>query len=212
MSDESGSELDCAVRARCARGEFQAAAVLILERVGSDVMRVIHARLRDADASAEVFSRFAEALWRALPAFAFRCSVRVWAFTLARNAGNRYLGRELRRARKQVALEDAPALAARVAQTRTQTLAHLRTENRDRIAQLRDALDEPDQLLLTLRIHHRMEFREIAQVMLGEGDHDDARVVREAARLRKRLQLVKEQLKKRIQAASRAAPPASTGS
>jgi hypothetical protein len=49
-----------------------------------------------------------------------------------------------------------------------------------------------------------LSFREVAQVMLGDVDAPEAEVSREAARLGKRFQLVKETLRKQL-AAARAA-------
>jgi RNA polymerase sigma-70 factor (ECF subfamily) len=195
---ESGpSQLDQRVRALCEGGDFRAAATEILNDLGGDVLRVLLARFHDDEVSGEVFSRFAENLWVALPSFAFRCSVRAWVFTLARNAGNRYLAREVKKDRLGVPLSQAP-LAGDLERLRTATLAHLRTENRDRVAELRAELSEEDQLVLTLRIDRGLDFREIALVTLGDIDTEQEQVTREAARLRKRVQLVKEKLRRML--------------
>jgi RNA polymerase sigma-70 factor (ECF subfamily) len=131
-----------------------------------------------------------------LPRFQFRCSVRAWVFTLARNAGSRYLEREVKKQRAQLPLSGVPELAAPLQSLRTRTLAHLRTENRERVAQIRAQLSEVDQLLLTLRVDRELSFREIALVMLEDVDAADGTVTREEARLRKRFQLVKDKLRR----------------
>jgi RNA polymerase sigma-70 factor (ECF subfamily) len=195
VTDSGLSELDPRVRALCAAGDLRAAATAIFATLASDVLRVLMARFRDEQVTGEVFSRFAEDLWVALPSFQFRCSVRAWVFTLARNAGNRYLAREVKKERRAVPLSDAP-LAGELERVRTATLAHLRTENRDRVSKLRAQLSEEDQLVLTLRIDRGLDFREIALVTLGDVDASQEQVAREAARLRKRLQLVKEKLRR----------------
>lgn len=193
------NELDERVRALCTQGDLHAAASLMLAQLGPDVLRVIHARFRDAEVSGEVFARFAEALWRSLPQFEFRCSVRAYVFTLAKNTGSRFLARELRRERRALPLSAAGPLAAQVSALRTETRRHLRTASKDRVAKLRAALSDEDQLLLTLRIDRGLEFREIAVVVLEDPNAAEPEIKREAARLRKRLQLVKEKLKHLMQ-------------
>ena len=196
VSETGQSELDHRVRVLCEAGDYHAAATLMLGTLGGDVMRVLHARFHDETVTGEVFSRFAEDLWSGLTGFAFRCSVRAWVFMLARNAGNRYLARELRRERRGVPLSDAGPLAGELERVRTATLAYLRTENRTRVAELRAQLSEEDQLIVTLRIDRELDFREIAVVTLGEADASAEAVTREAARLRKRIQIVKERLRR----------------
>jgi RNA polymerase sigma-70 factor, ECF subfamily len=201
MPSVDENQLEAQVRALHEAGDLRGAATLMLQRLGADVLRVLHARFRNADLTAEVFARFAEALWQALPSFAFRCSVRAFMFTLARNAGNRFLARELKHQRLAVPLSELNPLAVQVTELRTQTKLHLLTESKDRVAKLRAELSEDDQLLLTLRIDRSLEFREIAVVMLDDTTASDEAISREAARLRKRLQLVKEQLKRLLRKA-----------
>jgi RNA polymerase sigma-70 factor (ECF subfamily) len=191
------SEFDRAVRAACEAGEVAHAATLILRSLGADVVRVLHARFGREELAAEVFSLFAEDLWVGLPSFAFRCSVRAWVFTLARHAGHRFLDRELRKRRAEVPLTGTSALWAEVARVRTETLASLPSDADARLAALRAELSEDDQLLLTLRVNRELEFVEIACVMLGDPAADPAAVRREAARLRKRFQLLKARLRER---------------
>lgn len=198
MSDPSSDDPDELVRTSCAAGDYTTAATLILRHHGPGVFGAINARFRDQDKSAEVFSRFAEALWRGLPGFEFRTSVRVWAFTLARNAGSRYLDRELRRERRAVRLTGLPeAVLGAIRHTRTETPAHLRTKSHERLDALRATLADDDQHLLTLRLGQSLEYVEIAHVLLGEDASDDA-VEREAARLRKRMQLLKARIREAL--------------
>lgn len=195
MSSAVQNELHGQVQTLCDARDYQAAATLILKELGGDVLRTLHARFRDEQATSDVFSLFCENMWVALPSFQFRCPVRVWVLTLSRNAGHRYLEREQKRARRGVPLSEVPALMAQAEAIRTATLVHMRTDSRDRVRALRASLNEADQLLLTLRIDRGLEFREIALVMLGDIESDPALVERETARLRKRLQLVKKRLK-----------------
>lgn len=80
---------------------------------------------------------------------------------------------------------------------RTETIEAFKTETKTRIEALRDALPEDDKSLLVLRINRQLEWTEIAHVMLYEGEPlSELMLKREAARLRKRFQLVKERLRK----------------
>jgi RNA polymerase sigma-70 factor (ECF subfamily) len=190
-------ELDARVRGAVEAGDLKAAAEQILNALGADLVRVIHARFRQEQLTAEVFSQVTEDLWVGLPQFAFRCSVRAWLFTLARNAGNRYLDRELRWQRGQVPLSQVPELINAMARARTQSLSGVPSAASEWLASLRAELSEDDQLLLTLRLDRALDFREIAIVMLGHATAERATVVREAARQRKRFQTLKERLRER---------------
>jgi RNA polymerase sigma-70 factor (ECF subfamily) len=87
----------------------------------------------------------------------------------------------------------------RIAQAvRTQTVSFLRTAKRTRIEALRDSLEEEDRVLLLLRVERKLAWAEIARIFAEgdrEGEPDAAAIAKEAARLRKRYQLVKERLR-----------------
>jgi RNA polymerase sigma-70 factor (ECF subfamily) len=86
---------------------------------------------------------------------------------------------------------DILELAERV---RSSTMVHLRTEVKSEVRRLREELDEPDQMLLILRIDKALEWEEVAAALADdELAADDLK--REAARLRKRFQLVTEKLR-----------------
>jgi RNA polymerase sigma-70 factor (ECF subfamily) len=79
---------------------------------------------------------------------------------------------------------------------RTETLPFLRTQTKTRLQALRDELPEEDRMILVLRVDRRLEWTELGRVLAGEDEPlDEAAAVREAARLRKRFQLVKERLR-----------------
>jgi RNA polymerase sigma-70 factor (ECF subfamily) len=148
---------------------------------------------RDHDAAGDAFSIFSERLWETLPSFEWRCSIRTWCYRLARNAAidvQRGNGR-----RREVGLSSAPEVALLAAKTRTETLSALRTAKRTALEGLRDELSEEDRTMLVLRVDRDLDWREIAVVMDSARDAEDAEVTREAARLRKRFQLVKDRLR-----------------
>lgn len=182
-----------ALRAAWQAGRFDDATTLALERYGPEILGVLIARLRSESDAAESFSLFTVDLWRGLPGFAWRCSLRAWAHRLARNAANRWAVAAARHAAhaQPVPGDVIDELAARV---KTTTLLYLRTEVKSEIRRLRDHLPEEDQLVLVLRVDKGMEWRDVAMAMADQ-DLDDASLAREAARLRKRLQLATARLR-----------------
>jgi RNA polymerase sigma-70 factor (ECF subfamily) len=185
------------IRAHFDAGDRKAAATALLEGYGREVLGFLIARLRDRDAAADVFSQFTEDLWKGLDGFRWQCSARVWAYTLARHAASHYIKDARRRRGRNVGLSRAGPLSAVEQKIRTATMTSARTEARSRVAQLRDSLPGEDQTLLLLRVNRRLEWREIAQVMAGEGKAvSDAALDKEAVRLRKRFQLAKDKLRR----------------
>ncbi|MBE7454758.1 MAG: sigma-70 family RNA polymerase sigma factor [Kofleriaceae bacterium] len=181
------------LRAACEARSFDQATTLALERYGPEILGLLAARLRSDGDAAEVFSIFAEDLWRGLPGFAWRCSLRAWAHRVARNAANRYAVAGARRAARNQPLggELVEAVADRVKST---TLVYLKSEVKSEIRRLRDELSPEDQLILVLRVDKGLEWRDVAMALADE-DLDEAALVREAARVRKRLQLATARLR-----------------
>jgi RNA polymerase sigma-70 factor (ECF subfamily) len=100
-----------------------------------------------------------------------------------------------RRGRRQIPLSGHPDLDAVGAQVRTETLSILRTEKRTELEKLRDELSDEDRLLLILRVDRNMAWTAVAQVIGDLSTDDDPALRQEAARLRKRFQLLKERLR-----------------
>ena len=102
-----------------------------------------------------------------------------------------------RRERRVASVDDA-FFTAIVETVRTETSAFLRTEKRTRLQALRDSLPEQDQLLLVLRVSRGFAWNEVARIVGGstaDEPIDVAAEAKEAARLRKRFQLVKDRLR-----------------
>jgi RNA polymerase sigma-70 factor (ECF subfamily) len=189
--------LESQIRAHCDAGEYQRAATLAVRAYGGEILGFLMSLLHDSDAAGEVFSDMTEDLWRGLPAFEWRCTLRTWAYTLARHAAGHHLSSARRKRKRNVALSEARELSQVAQQIRTETLAAYRTETKDRIAALREKLSPEERDLLVLRVNRGLDWREIAHVLLyrGEPPSDEA-LDREAAKLRKRFQAVKEKLRK----------------
>ena len=178
-------------------GDLHGAATKAVEGYGPEVLGFLATLVRDPADTTEVFSQTCEDLWVGLARFQGRSSMRTWLYTLARHAAARFRRAPHRRPGRRVSLSAASDLAHRV---RTATLRYLRTETKDRFAQIRDSLDERDRTLLVLRVDRGMSWREIATVLSPEDEPDDM-LDREAARLRKRFQLVKEEIRVRARRA-----------
>lgn len=176
-------------------GDYRTVTTLALERYGKEIFGVLAARLGSRSDAEDVFAMFEEALWRGLHGFRWQSTLRSWAHRIARNTATRWATSGERDPRRNLPIDQAGVLdlAARV---RSSTLVHLRSEVKSQIRQLRDELAEADQMLLILRVDKGLEWEEVA-VALGDDDVDVApdELKREAARLRKRFQLVTEKLR-----------------
>lgn len=195
MSD-ANEVTETLIREACDARDYERGATLVVEHYGAEVLGFLVAHMRDADAAGEVFQLWSEAFWRSLPSFEWRCSVRTWAYKLARRAASLYRRRERRHEREQP-LTQLSRLSVAVERVRTATVAYKRTDVKDRFQELRDQLSEEDQSVLILRIDRGLSWLELAEVMLGEdATASEDQLKTEAARLRKRFQHAKERLRK----------------
>lgn len=193
---DGGIDVEAAIRAAWEARDFHAAATLALELYGPEIYSFVNARLRSANEADEAFSLFSEDLWRGLPGFEFRSTVRGWLYALARNAANRHAAAPQRRAARNVPLSVEGAIDALVQRSRSETQMHQRTEVKDRMRALRERLPIEDQTLLILFVDRNLPWREIALVMNDQGERlESLELTREAARLRKRFERVKGELR-----------------
>jgi RNA polymerase sigma-70 factor (ECF subfamily) len=182
-------------------GDFERATTVALNGFGGEIFGFLVDRLGSESDAADAFSDFVEDLWRGLPGFQWRSTVRVWAYVLARNAANRLVRSPARRASRNLPLSQAPGLAEAIEQARTRTNMHLRSEVKSAVARLRQALPPDDQLMLSLRIDKGLSWLEIAQVLVDGCDDDAQARARAAARLRQRFKAVKARLRRQAEAA-----------
>jgi RNA polymerase sigma-70 factor (ECF subfamily) len=189
-------------REREVRGLLQArqldpAATLALRTYGPELYGFLASQLgNDAD-TAEVFSQLTEDLWRGLPRFEWRCSLRTWLYLLARHATSRFRSSPWNRGGRT----GDSKLDGQIAEVRSRTEPWLRTEVKDRLRRLRDSLAPEDRLLLVLRLDRQMAWNEVALVTLGEEAAAAEELKKESARLRKRFQDLKEELRVRARRA-----------
>jgi RNA polymerase sigma-70 factor, ECF subfamily len=173
-------------------GDLRAAGAAAVEGYGPEVLGFLVTFLRSEADAAEAFAQACEDLWTGLPRFERRSSLRTWFYVLARHAAAR-LRRSPHQRHRRAAVSEVSLVAEGV---RSRTLPFLRTEVKDRFAAIRDALPEEDRALLVLRVDRNMSWNEIARVLLT-GEPSSEAVTREAARLRKRFQVVKDDIRAR---------------
>jgi RNA polymerase sigma-70 factor (ECF subfamily) len=195
MAVTQHEELEREIRRPLEQRDYSTAATLAIRGFGPEIFGFLLAFHRDQEDAAEVFAAFSERLWRDLPKFAGNSSFRTWAYALARHASLNYRRDARRRERRQQPLPEGSELSGIAEQVRSETLSYLRTERRSRFAALRASLPPEDQALLILRVDRGLSWNDLACV-LRAGDEPLAKdeLAREAARLRKRFQLLKARL------------------
>jgi RNA polymerase sigma-70 factor (ECF subfamily) len=195
MTPLQRQELELDLRRRCDARDFNGAATVALRGYGREILEFLTAFHRSETDASEVFSLFTDALWQGLERFAWTSSFRTWAYAIARYVSYSYRRDAGRRERLMGAPLPDSTVAAVAEQVRTETLSYLRTERRTRIVELRDTLPPEDRVLLMLRVDRELTWNDLARVLHdGEAELDDEILKREAARLRKRFQLIKEKI------------------
>lgn len=187
-------QLERSIRERWEAGAHGDAVALAIRGYGPEVFGLICAFQRDSGDAEEVWSRVTERLWKGIADFAWHSSFRTWFYAIARNTSMRYREEARRRAARQIPLATGAeeVLAER---PRTATASYLSSGHRGWLAAVRDALPEDDRMLLVLRVDKGLAWPDLAVVMHeGEAPLDPEERKREAARLRKRFQLVKEKI------------------
>lgn len=191
-------ELDVEVQALVEKRDFERAATRVLEAYGSEVFGFLVHALSNETHAGDVFSQVGEDLWRGLPAFGFRCSLRTWIYVLARHATSRYRRSPWNQKDRRTGDSRVQSL---VEVARSRTSPWQRTEIKDKFSALREQLSEEDRMLLTLRIDRDLAWEDVALVMFDGDAPDAATLKRETDRLRKRFQFVKAELRKRAEEA-----------
>ncbi|MDH5676645.1 MAG: sigma-70 family RNA polymerase sigma factor [Myxococcales bacterium] len=206
MGEETGVQdwraaREAQIRTACDDGDHARGVTLLLETYAQELLSFLAVRLGDSSHADDAFSMLAEDLWVSLPKFQFRSSVRTWAYTVARHVAARYARTPARKRDKNLTLSKNAPLSQLVEQLRTRTEVYRRTDVKSEVRALREKLPADDQTLLVLRVDRQMAWRDLALVMSSSGDPtvasiDDEALEREAARLRKRFERIKGELKR----------------
>jgi len=178
---------ETAVLALVSRGEHEAATAAVLRRWGGELYGFLFALARNPADADDAWAVLGAKIWRSLPQFAGRSSLRTWLYVLAR----RSLARATRRRRDDlIPLSQASELGRLAAEIRQTSLPHL-GRVRDRLADLRAELPAEDQELLILRVDRELPWRDVAEVIADDGDDLD----KVAATARKRFERVKARIR-----------------
>ena len=132
-----------------------------------------------------MFGHFSEQLWRSIGTFRGDSSFKTWAYKLVMHAVARYRRDGYRRLGVSLGSE-VSAIADSI---RSQTPAYQRTDVKDRVTQLREALDAEEQTLLFLRIDQVLPWSDVAAIMSADGKEISV------ATLRKRFERAKARLR-----------------
>ena len=179
------SDLEPRILALLDAGDVSGASTEALRGFGPQVLGYLTAVLRDEDDAHDVFSQFAEDLWRGLPGFRRESAVRTWAFRLAWHAASRYARDPYRKRHRPILTTEASKIAEQVRSTYSTYAPGGRA---DKLLKLRESLDTEEQTLLILRVDKGMAWEDVAEVLRADGEPATP------AALRKRFERLKEKL------------------
>ena len=179
------SDLEPRILALLDAGDVSGASTEALRGYGPQVLGYLTAVLRDEDDAHDVFSQFAEDLWRGLPGFRRESAVRTWAFRLAWHAASRYARDPYRKRHRPILTTEASKIAEQVRSTFSTYAPGGRA---DKLLKLRESLDTEEQTLLILRVDKAMAWEDVAEVLRADGEPATP------AALRKRFERLKEKL------------------
>ena len=208
MDAQRRAEIEQRVRALCEEADFSAATDGTIRGYGPEILGFLVAtHASEADAG-EVFSDVCLAVLRSLPQFSWQSSLRTWMYVIARNASHRLRRDTSRRVGTPGRVSVSASALEGVAQAvRTATLGFLRTQTRSALEKLRDSLEAEDRELLVLRIDRGLSWDDIALTFHEGSDAPSSEeLARSSQRLRKKFQLVKEQLRAMAKKAGLASP------
>lgn len=193
MTDQAIKELEDRIRALVAGGSVGQATTLALSELGPEILGFLSGVLPNADAD-EVFSSMSMRLWQTLERFEWRCPLRSWMYVLARHEIGRFRRGVRRHIDGRVPISELNEILEVVRRTRTTLIA----ERNRALVTLRSELKIEDRTLLILRLDRDLSWDDIALAFAEDPDKcDEDEIKREAARLRKRFQLVRQRLVRR---------------
>lgn len=183
--------MEAEIRRRFDAADLNGAMRVAIEAYGGELYGFLVGLSRNRAQADDVFGAACESMWRNLATFRWDSTLRVWAYTIARNE----FFRQSSAAKREVLIEKVPTLREAMVAVRTTTPMHQRSEVKEQFARLREELPAEDHMLLGLRLDRKLAWSEIARV-LGTGD--TANLTRDAAALRKRFERLKERLRERV--------------
>lgn len=173
-----------------ADGDVPGAAGALFHALGAEIAGYLAASCRDGETAREAYARTQEAVLRGLPGFDGRSSLRTWLYVVARSQLLRVLRDDARRTRRLTPIDHHPEAWDRpVPRSTTQPSA----SRFDELRRLRAMLSEEDREILVLRVERDLSWEEVARVFAGDSA-DAAQLKREASRLRKRFQAIRDRV------------------
>lgn len=197
--EKIGQSIDEEVRALLAAGRHREALTRTLEAYGRELMGFIVPFFKAKHDAEDVFAILSERLWDSFLSSSFRwhCSLRTWTYVIARNETARFRTGERRRGAGRVPLSEIADIIA-IATTKAR-VADTSSERREKFARLRAELTPDEQALLTLRVDRELSWDDVALAFMADsGACDEEARKREAARLRKRYELIRKRLAQRV--------------
>jgi DNA-directed RNA polymerase specialized sigma24 family protein len=183
---------DASTSLQCEHASFTDAMLQILRRYTAEVRAFLRARTNSRASMDEVFAVFSEDVWRGLPRLRVQGQLRSWIYVIARNALTRHV-RFKQRWRSRYVFAEPDDLHVETRRSLSTQLG-----NHAQLELVLAALAESDRRLLEQRLVLSMPWRDIAieQARL-RGLTSDADIAKESARLRKRFQLLLQDLRER---------------
>jgi len=191
---------ESAIRDAYEAGDVARAAGVAIAQLRSEIQLYMRRRIGDVGLADEAFAVFCERFWTSLPNFEWRCSVRTWAYVVARRAAIDVRRTAYRRSCLETPLSENHLSGAQPA-PRTAPTTVAEEARASFLAHVREDLPSEDRMLLTLRVDRGLPWEDIARIMLAGEAQASQNVRREAARLRKRFQLLKRHLQERARIA-----------
>jgi RNA polymerase sigma-70 factor (ECF subfamily) len=184
MSEVSAAALESRVLAAIDSGDLAAAATLVVRDYGPGILGFLASILRDDQRTRDVFSEFSEELWKALPRYARRSTVKTWAYAIAYRCLLRQRRTLARRRTRPLRDSEYSRLAASI---RSTTPSFSKSAADRKLDALRATLRPAEQTLLILRIDRRMSWDQIADVLAVKSEAGPAVVRKRFERLKQRL-------------------------
>ncbi|MBL8954324.1 MAG: sigma-70 family RNA polymerase sigma factor [Myxococcaceae bacterium] len=175
-------------------GAFDACAAEALRLYGAEVEGYVRATVPARVDPDEVWAATCAAMVEGLPRFQWRSTLRTWLYQVARFT-LRQLGDQARRV-EGVPLSQVTRPSKLEARVSVKP-SFLSETVQAKLGELREGLDEEDRTLLYLRIERDLPWRDIAELLVEQGEDVDAR----AAALRKRFERVKQRLREVLEPA-----------
>jgi RNA polymerase sigma-70 factor (ECF subfamily) len=159
--------LDEDVRGLLARGEGNEAATRVIRAYTHEVESYLRAMLRDPDDVADAHAQWAENVWRGLPRFEWRSSLRTWSLRLACNVALNMRNEAYARRVRRFDTGEASALAASLRTSSGRSL----DRKREALQELRKELTPEEQTLIYLKTDLELSWDEAAEVVAEEEGH-----------------------------------------